>query len=211
MIRFITKIDMVRIVVIFMSRFENDRNFDWNVVGVCCLVSFSAICLKVVLVLVLMMMVWFDFWCTIVFMNVVVGMFSSFELVGAVLVDFVVGVLSLVWLFGLVLWFLVGVLFGVVWFGLGVLLFDVLVYWIYCFSYEVLFLWCFYVVYYFIERLDWVSGLCIYLFDGVFVVLLFVLLLVVGFFFCFMGALVAVQLVVDLFLYVNVWWWLCLL
>jgi sterol desaturase/sphingolipid hydroxylase (fatty acid hydroxylase superfamily) len=123
-----------------------------------------------------------------------------------VLVGFVIGVLSLVWLPGLALRPLVLALPDVARTLLGVVLFDLATYWVHRWSHEVPFLWRFHRVHHSTARLDWVSGVRGHPFDGALLAPPFVFLLAAGFTAELAGALAVVQVVTGLFLHANVRW-----
>jgi sterol desaturase/sphingolipid hydroxylase (fatty acid hydroxylase superfamily) len=116
------------------------------------------------------------------------------------------GVLSLAWLPGLALRPLVAMVPDVVRIVLGVLLFDVAVYWAHRWAHEVPFLWRFHALHHSTRRLDWVSGFRNHPFDGVFLAPAFILLIAAGFSAEFTGVLAVVQLFTGLFAHANVRW-----
>lgn len=118
----------------------------------------------------------------------------------------ILGVASLAWLPGLALRPLVGVAPPVVPMLIGIVLFDIAVYWAHRWAHEVPFLWRFHSVHHSTRRLDWVSGFRNHPFDGVFLAPAFVLLLAAGFSAEFTGVLVVVQLLTGLFAHANVRW-----
>lgn len=118
----------------------------------------------------------------------------------------IMGVASLAWLPGLGLRPLVGMTPPVVRVLIGIVLFDVVVYWAHRWAHEVPFLWRFHSVHHSTRRLDWVSGFRNHPFDGVFLAPAFVLLLAAGFSAEFTGALAVVQLLTGLFAHANVRW-----
>lgn len=118
----------------------------------------------------------------------------------------VVGVGSLAWLPGLALRPLVGALPPVARTVLGVLLFDLTIYWVHRWSHEVPFLWRFHAVHHSTRHLDWVSGLRTHPVDGALLAPPIVLLLAAGFSPAVPGALAVVQVVTGLFLHANVRW-----
>lgn len=89
---------------------------------------------------------------------------------------------------------------------LGVVLFDLVLYWAHRFAHEVPFLWRFHKIHHSTEHLDWISGARAHPFDGVLLAPPFALLLVAGFDPTAAGALVVAQVVVGLFLHANVRW-----
>ncbi len=118
----------------------------------------------------------------------------------------VLGVASLAWLPGLALRPLVGMAPPVVRMLIGLVLFDVAVYWAHRWAHEVPFLWRFHSLHHSTRRLDWVSGFRNHPFDGVFLAPAFVLLAAAGFSAQFTGALAVVQLLTGLFAHANVRW-----
>lgn len=118
----------------------------------------------------------------------------------------VVAALSLAWLPGLALRPVVGLLPGLVQMLLGVVLFDVVVYWAHRFAHEVPAGWRFHKVHHSTVHLDWVSGFRNHPFDGVLLAPAFVFLLAAGFSAELTGALVVIQIVTGLFLHANVRW-----
>jgi sterol desaturase/sphingolipid hydroxylase (fatty acid hydroxylase superfamily) len=117
-----------------------------------------------------------------------------------------IGILSFGWLPGLALRPLVVMLPGWASIVLGVLLFDVVIYWTHRFSHEVPFLWRFHAVHHSTETLDWVSGARQHPFDGIILAPAFAFLLGAGFTGEFAGALTVVQILTGLFLHANVRW-----
>jgi len=118
----------------------------------------------------------------------------------------VLGFLSLVWLPALLFRPLVLALPGGVRTLLGIVLFDVLVYWAHRFAHEIPFLWRFHAVHHSTQHLDWVSGFRLHPLDWVFFAPAFVFLVVAGFTPELAGVLVAVQIVIGIFLHANVRW-----
>jgi sterol desaturase/sphingolipid hydroxylase (fatty acid hydroxylase superfamily) len=116
------------------------------------------------------------------------------------------GVASLAWLPGLALRPLVEMAPPLARLLIGLVLFDVAVYWAHRWAHEVPFLWRFHSVHHSTRRLDWVSGFRNHPFDGVFLAPAFFLLLAAGFSAEFSGALAVVQLLTGLFLHANVRW-----
>jgi sterol desaturase/sphingolipid hydroxylase (fatty acid hydroxylase superfamily) len=126
--------------------------------------------------------------------------------VAGFVVGLVVGVLSFAWLPGLLLRPLVLALPALPRAILGVLLFDLAIYWTHRFGHEVPFLWRFHRVHHSTRHLDWISGFRNHPFDGVLLAPAFVLLLAAGFRPELAGALVVVQVALGLFLHANVRW-----
>jgi sterol desaturase/sphingolipid hydroxylase (fatty acid hydroxylase superfamily) len=141
-----------------------------------------------------------------------VGTDIAYALVGTPLgvvgtaVAAVLGIASLAWLPGLALRPLVSMAPPVVRVLLGLVLFDVVVYWAHRWAHEVPFLWRFHSVHHSTRRLDWVSGFRNHPFDGVFLAPAFVLLAAAGFSAQFTGVLGVVQLLTGLFAHANVRW-----
>jgi sterol desaturase/sphingolipid hydroxylase (fatty acid hydroxylase superfamily) len=116
------------------------------------------------------------------------------------------GVLSLLWVPGLLLRPVVALLPSPLKAVAGFLLFDALVYWAHRLSHEVPFLWRFHVIHHSSKQMDWVSGVRAHPLDGLVVAPVFVFLISAGFSPKLSGAFVIVQLVVGLFLHANVRW-----
>lgn len=116
------------------------------------------------------------------------------------------GVFSLAWLPGLALRPLVGQIPSLAQMLLGLVLFDLLIYWTHRFSHEVPFLWRFHAIHHSTETLDWVSGLRGHPFDGVILAPAFVFLLAAGFSPEYAGAITVIQILSGLFLHANVRW-----
>jgi sterol desaturase/sphingolipid hydroxylase (fatty acid hydroxylase superfamily) len=123
-----------------------------------------------------------------------------------VIVGLVLSLVSLAWLPGLLLRPLVAAVPAAPRAILGILLFDVGVYWAHRFGHEIPFMWRFHKIHHSTEHLDWVSGFRGHPLDGVILAPAFVLLLVAGFDPQFSGALVVIQVVTGLFLHANVRW-----
>lgn len=117
-----------------------------------------------------------------------------------------VSVVSLAWLPALVLRPAVVALPAAPRLVLGILLFDLVLYWAHRFAHEVPFLWRFHRIHHSTEHLDWISGARSHPFDGVLLAPPFAFLVVAGFDPTAAGALVVVQAVVGLFLHANVRW-----
>ncbi len=122
------------------------------------------------------------------------------------LVAAVVGVGSLAWLPGLLLRPLVAATPSLVRTLVGIVLFDVTIYWAHRWAHEVPFLWRFHAVHHSTRRLDWVSGFRNHPFDGVVFAPAFVLLLAAGFSAEFTGLLAVVQVLTGLAAHANVRW-----
>jgi sterol desaturase/sphingolipid hydroxylase (fatty acid hydroxylase superfamily) len=116
------------------------------------------------------------------------------------------GVLSLLWVPGLVLRPVVALLPSPFKAVVAFLLFDALVYWAHRWSHEVPFLWRFHVIHHSSKQMDWVSGVRAHPLDGLVVAPVFVFLISAGFSPKLSGAFVIVQFVVGLFLHANVRW-----
>ncbi len=116
------------------------------------------------------------------------------------------GVFSLAWLPGLALRPLVSQIPPLAQMMLGLVLFDLLIYWTHRFSHEVPFLWRFHAIHHSTETLDWVSGLRGHPFDGVILAPAFVFLLAAGFSPEYAGAITVIQILSGLFLHANVRW-----
>ena len=123
-----------------------------------------------------------------------------------IVVGFVIGLVSLVWLPGLALRPLVLALPPLPRAVFGVLLFDMAFYWAHRLGHEVPFLWRFHRIHHSTEHLDWVSGFRVHPLDGIFLAPAFGLLLAAGFSSQLGGVLAIVQAVTGLFLHANVRW-----
>ncbi len=123
-----------------------------------------------------------------------------------IVVGLVVSIASFAWLPGLLLRPVVLAIPTAPRALLGIVLFDLVIYWAHRFGHEVPFLWRFHRIHHSTEHLDWVSGFRNHPLDGVLLAPAFVLLLVAGFSPEFSGALVVVQIVTGLFLHANVRW-----
>ena len=123
-------------------------------------------------------------------------------LAGVVIVT--VAVLSLMWIPGLLIRPLVDQLPETPRLVLGVLLFDLAVYWTHRFYHEVPFLWRFHQVHHSTEHLDWVSGFRTHPLDGALLAPAFVFLIAAGFSPEFGGVLAIAQALIGLFLHANV-------
>jgi sterol desaturase/sphingolipid hydroxylase (fatty acid hydroxylase superfamily) len=115
-------------------------------------------------------------------------------------------VLSTAWVPALLLRPVVGSLPGPARVLVGLLLFDLVIYWGHRASHEIGFLWRFHSVHHSTEHLDWVSGFRTHPFDGILIAPPFVFLVVAGFSPEFSGVLLVVQAVLGLFLHANVRW-----
>ena len=116
----------------------------------------------------------------------------------ASIVVVVVAVLSLMWIPGLLLRPLVDQLPELPRLVLGVLLFDLAVYWTHRFYHEVPFLWRFHQVHHSTEHLDWVSGFRTHPLDGALLAPAFVFLIAAGFSPEFGGVLAIAQALIGL-------------
>ena len=123
-----------------------------------------------------------------------------FALVASVLV----GILSLAWIPGLLIAPYVAMLSPTMKMVVGVLLFDMTVYWAHRWYHEVPLLWRFHAIHHSTEHLDWVSGFRGHPFDGTLAAPAFFFLLAAGFSPEFSGLLVILQVVLGLFLHANV-------
>jgi len=138
--------------------------------------------------------------------DLVYGLAGRGLAVAGLVVGAVIGVLSLLWVPGLLLRPVVGLLPGPLKVGVAFVLFDLLVYWAHRWSHEVPFLWRFHVIHHSSKQMDWVSGVRAHPLDGIVVAPVFVFLVAAGFNPKLSGAFVIVQLVVGLFLHANVRW-----
>jgi sterol desaturase/sphingolipid hydroxylase (fatty acid hydroxylase superfamily) len=116
------------------------------------------------------------------------------------------GVVSMAWLPGLALRPLVRSLPTTAELVLGVLLFDLLIYWTHRFSHTVAFFWRFHSIHHSTRHLDWVSGFRAHPFDGIFMAPVFAFLIGAGFDGRITGGLAVVQFVVGLWAHLNVRW-----
>jgi sterol desaturase/sphingolipid hydroxylase (fatty acid hydroxylase superfamily) len=121
-------------------------------------------------------------------------------------VGIVISAVSLAWIPGLLLRPLVLAIPTLPRLLLGIVLFDLVLYWAHRFAHEVPFLWRFHKIHHSTEHLDWISGFRAHPFDGVLLAPPFALLLVAGFDPDAAGALVVIQVVFALFLHANVRW-----
>jgi sterol desaturase/sphingolipid hydroxylase (fatty acid hydroxylase superfamily) len=138
--------------------------------------------------------------------DLVYGLAGRGLAVFGLVVGAVIGVLSLLWVPGLLLRPFVGLLPGPLKVAVAFLLFDLLVYWAHRWSHEVPFLWRFHLVHHSSKQMDWVSGVRAHPLDGLVVAPVFVFLISAGFNPKLSGALVVVQVVTGLFLHANVRW-----
>ncbi len=136
----------------------------------------------------------------------------GYALAGAVLniaglvVAIPVALLSLAWLPGLAIRPLVASIPQVAMPLIGLVLFDLIVYWTHRWYHEVPVLWRFHAIHHSTERLDWVSGFRAHPLDGALLAPAFVFLLAAGFTPEASGALAVLQIVVGVFLHANVGW-----
>ena len=127
------------------------------------------------------------------------------QFVGLV-VGIVLGVLSLTWLPGLAVRPLVQALPLWLEATIGVLVFDVLVYWAHRWGHTVPLLWRFHSIHHSTTHLDWVSGFRAHPLDGVFIAPAFAFVVGAGFDGRITGGLAVVQFVVGLWAHLNVRW-----
>jgi sterol desaturase/sphingolipid hydroxylase (fatty acid hydroxylase superfamily) len=123
-----------------------------------------------------------------------------------VAVGVAVALASFMWLPGLLLRPFVGMLPPLATTIVGLLLFDLVIYWSHRFGHEIPFLWRFHRVHHSTEHLDWISAFRSHPLDGAFLAPAFVFLVAAGFTPELAGGLVVVQLLVGLFLHANVRW-----
>lgn len=124
----------------------------------------------------------------------------------AIAFGLVLGVVSLLWVPGLLVRPLVSALPAGARMLIGAVLFDFLIYWVHRFSHEVPFLWRFHKIHHSSARLDWITAFRGHPMDGVFLTPLFVFLLAAGFDARTTGVLFVAQAVIGLFLHANVRW-----
>ena len=118
----------------------------------------------------------------------------------------IVGILSLAWIPGLLVRPYVAQIPAEYMPIIGVLLFDMTVYWTHRFYHEIPFLWKFHAIHHSTKTLDWASGFRGHPFDGTLIAPAFVFLLVAGFSPELTGTLVVAQILLGLFLHANVRW-----
>jgi sterol desaturase/sphingolipid hydroxylase (fatty acid hydroxylase superfamily) len=124
----------------------------------------------------------------------------------AVFVSAFIAIASLAWLPGLALRPLVAMLPALPQMLVGIVLFDVAIYWAHRFAHEVPFMWRFHSIHHSTRHLDWVSGFRNHPLDGVFFAPAFILLIAAGFSAEFSGVLALVQFLTGLFAHANVRW-----
>jgi sterol desaturase/sphingolipid hydroxylase (fatty acid hydroxylase superfamily) len=124
----------------------------------------------------------------------------------AISVAVAVGIASLLWVPGLMLRPLVGLLPAVAVPLAGVLLFDLTTYWVHRWSHEVPILWRFHSVHHSTEHLDWISGFRAHPLDGALLAPPFIFLLAAGFAPELAGGLALIQVLLGIFLHANVRW-----
>ena len=117
-----------------------------------------------------------------------------------------VAVLSLAWVPGLLLRPLVSSIPPVITPVLGLLLFDVAIYWTHRWYHEVPLLWRFHAIHHSTNRLDWISGFRAHPLDGTLIAPAVIFLLAAGFSPEVTGVLAVVQIVIGIFLHANVRW-----
>lgn len=117
-----------------------------------------------------------------------------------------IAIVSLAWLPGLALRPLVGSLPGGLRTLVGLVAFDLIVYWSHRWSHEVPLLWRFHRVHHSPRTMDWVSGFRLHPFDVLIAAPPVVFLLAAGFSPEFGGVLAVIQIVLGLFLHANVRW-----
>jgi len=119
---------------------------------------------------------------------------------------FALGAASLAWLPGLALRPVVGLLPGWVRTTVGILLFDLLVYWTHRWSHTIPLFWRFHAIHHSTRHLDWVSGFRAHPLDGAFIAPAFAFVLAAGFDPEITGALAVLQFVVGIWAHLNVRW-----
>ncbi len=115
-------------------------------------------------------------------------------------------VISLAWIPGLLIRPLVAMIPGPALPIVGILLFDLAIYWTHRWYHEVPVLWRFHAIHHSTEHLDWISGFRSHPFDGTLIAPAFGFLLAAGFNPEFTGALAVIQIVLGIFLHANVRW-----
>ena len=123
-----------------------------------------------------------------------------------VAVAIAVALASLLWIPGLLIRPLVGLLPPAAMPFVAVILFDVVTYWVHRWSHEVPILWRFHAVHHSTEHLDWVSGFRLHPLDGALLAPVFVFLVAAGFQPEVAGALAVIQVITGIFLHANVRW-----
>ncbi len=118
----------------------------------------------------------------------------------------IVAIGSLFWLPGLALRPVVTALPPLAQLLVGVLAFDLLIYWVHRWSHEVPFLWRFHSVHHSIETMDWVSAFRNHPIDGIILAPPIAFLLAAGFSLETTGVLTVLQIVTGIFLHANVRW-----
>ena len=118
----------------------------------------------------------------------------------------IVGILSLAWIPGLLIRPYVAKIPDEYMPIVGVLLFDMTVYWTHRFYHEIPFLWKFHAIHHSTKTLDWASGFRGHPFDGTLIAPAFVFLIVAGFSPELTGTLALIQVLLGLFLHANVRW-----
>ena len=88
----------------------------------------------------------------------------------------------------------------------SVILLDILIYWAHRLGHEIGFFWRFHSIHHSSERMDWISGIRVHPFDGVFIVVPAVMLVAAGFQLEVVGAAAVVQTILGLFAHANVRW-----
>jgi sterol desaturase/sphingolipid hydroxylase (fatty acid hydroxylase superfamily) len=118
----------------------------------------------------------------------------------------VLAAVSLAWLPGLAFRPLVSMLPGWLRNVIGILLFDMLVYWTHRLGHTVPLFWRFHSIHHSTRHLDWVSGFRAHPLDGAFIAPAFAFVLAAGFDPQITGALTLLQFVVGIWSHLNVRW-----
>ena len=131
--------------------------------------------------------------------------------VAAIIALVVIGGLSFLWLPGLALRPIVGIIPAAALPFVAFFIFDFVSYWTHRFAHEVPFMWRFHMVHHSPEHMDWVSGFRIHPFDGVVIAPAFFFLIGAGFDAELAGIFAILQIILGIFFHANVrvrWRWL---
>ncbi len=116
------------------------------------------------------------------------------------------GILSLAWLPGMAFRPLVSMMPSWLRTTVGILLFDMLIYWTHRWSHTVPLFWRFHAIHHSTRHLDWVSGFRNHPLDGAFIAPAFAFVLAAGFDPQITGVLAVLQFVVGIWAHLNVRW-----